>query len=32
MANKTAKEKNKPVRRTLRENEYYNPKTNAHVP
>lgn len=30
MANKTAKEKNKPVRRTLRENEYYNPKTKRY--
>ena len=30
MANKTAKEKNKPVRKTLRENEYYNPKTKRY--
>lgn len=27
MANKTAKEKNKPPRKTLKPNEYYNPKT-----
>ena len=28
MANKTTSEKNKPARKKLRPNEYYNPKTN----
>lgn len=30
MANKTAKTKHKPVRRALRANEYYNPKTKRY--
>ena len=30
MANKTANTKHKPVRRALRENEYYNPKTKRY--
>lgn len=30
MANKTALEKNKPARKTLRPNEYYNPKTKRY--
>lgn len=30
MANKTAKAKNKPVRKTLRPNEFYNPKTKRY--
>ena len=30
MANKTASEKNKPARKTLRPNEYYNPKTKRY--
>lgn len=30
MANKTADDKNKPARRKLRENEYYNPKTKRY--
>ena len=31
MANKTTSEKNKPARKTLRPNEYYNPKTKRHI-
>ena len=30
MANKIASEKNKPARKTLRTNEYYNPKTKRY--
>ena len=30
MANKTTSEKNKPARKTLRPNEYYNPKTKRY--
>ena len=30
MANKTANTKHKPVRRVLRANEYYNPKTKRY--
>lgn len=30
MANKASSDKNKPVRKTLRENEYYNPKTKRY--
>ena len=30
MANKTTSEKNKPARKTLRANEYYNPKTKRY--
>ena len=30
MANKTSSEKNKPTRKTLRPNEYYNPKTKRY--
>ena len=30
MANKKTCEKNKPARKTLRENEYYNPKTKRY--
>lgn len=30
MANKTIKDKNKPARKTLRQNEYYNPKTKRY--
>lgn len=30
MANKTTSEKNKPARKTLRSNEYYNPKTKRY--
>ena len=30
MANKTTSEKNKPTRKTLRPNEYYNPKTKRY--
>lgn len=30
MANKTTSEKNKPARKTLKPNEYYNPKTKRY--
>lgn len=30
MANKTTSEKNKPTRKTLRADEYYNPKTKRY--
>lgn len=30
MANKTTSDKNKPARKTLRPNEYYNPKTKRY--
>lgn len=30
MANKATSEKNKPARKTLRPNEYYNPKTKRY--